>query len=1369
MEEEGKKKAKGWGKWVMYGLLSLLALLLLIVLLFPPLVSRYILRPMVEESFSQITDDAYHLKFDKLRWNLLKSHLFLDDIQINHKKDGLQNQRVEYLYLDTLIIKNIHYWRLLKGSVKIKSIDLKNLDIKMNLFSEQDSIQKLNTEGVDQSGHFSSFEVGDFNLDHLDLHINNDGDSLMNITKADFNIFNFHADSLNNPTYKGLPIFDELRFSAEGVLFKQENNKVRIKQVFISDNQISKLAELGFSEVLIEDLGTRNTQLFTDGSLSIDSIQWVDTTVMPFLKGKDFKIDIQSFQNTISNPRGQAVHEFIDALQSFIESSDFEFEFESLQFQLEQFKQEGPKIVFHIQEVNYQMKTPLMQDHIFSFDHYLLSTADAEIKPKLTDDYFTFKKFQFNEEVSTLNLEGFHYSGGHIGEGEFSFNHLILEEVKPLEILKEKELRIHTFRIEQPNISLETLQSNSGGLPWSIHIANIEVLDGDFKWEQKGWNILGMNIKVDSLQVPSDHQGLWEDVFKNIQLSTQSVDYQKSMDDTQAFVGNLQLDSKTKRLYFEQLDLSGILSDKRSHMMAKEVLLTGLNWKEIMNTSNHIVLDTLQWTSMEVDGTLSANSLQGEEDSKESIRIACQYLSLPNIDVHVELQSKKKGSQLLLEDLNVKGRDLGFNLEEEEFLQFEDLIFISGYTSFAQSLDSTLISTESWEMDMEKELFSAKDIHFQMMDHSPDIKSYTESYIDMDELYLTGLQPFLLYNDRQIDFDSIQLLKPRLNLVTKRSAKMEYEQQSHAFYDKTREWVRKFKSIGFNSLNLENLQLSINHQYLGRKSHIIVDDFNFLVDDFYVDYASFQTIDRFLFYDHLEMKMNGYSHSLNDGERLIHLNKAHISSLDNRLYFQGFRLLSLGDSIPMPINLEIQDILLKDLRFEISHSYPHLYLGGIFIDQPKIEVKESKLRAAQDDKFNLVDINLFPFIRNQLSSIEIEHIELNECVLQLPLTVKGLPQDFDFQHINFKAEGIFIDSNNIAFSENKFFYSDDLSLNIPQFSLMTPDRFYNIGFQNLSLSSRNRSIRFDSLSMQSRYDRKTFSAQLEYQKDQIDLLVPSLLMENIDYREAIFRNRFKAGVLTLNQAQLHIYKDKTIAPDTSLFRPMPAQLIKELDFYLNIDTLLVNDGFIKYEEFNHMMNQTGQIYFDQLDGMMTGISNDEDFRRFGGALKLDVKGRLMAEANVSLHALFPLNSPKQEFLVMASMEPLKATSLNPLIQPLTLLSAKEGRLEQMQMNVSGNEELAYGDMLLRYEDLKVEVLKKNLEESQLASFLANSILIKQNNNNFFGPRRGSIYYDRVKYRSFIHYLAHFAIIGAKTSIGIDQRKTARKIKRIEQD
>ena len=167
------------------------------------------------------------------------------------------------------------------------------------------------------------------------------------------------------------------------------------------------------------------------------------------------------------------------------------------------------------------------------------------------------------------------------------------------------------------------------------------------------------------------------------------------------------------------------------------------------------------------------------------------------------------------------------------------------------------------------------------------------------------------------------------------------------------------------------------------------------------------------------------------------------------------------------------------------------------------------------------------------------------------------------------------------------------------------------------------------------------------------------------------------------------------------------------------------------------------VYFDRLNAEITGMTNDKDFRKFGGALKVSADARLMSTANVHLSSIFPLNSPKQNFVMIASSESFSASLLNPLTQPLSLISASGGDVEQMQMMVNGDNDVGVGSMSLRYSNLRIDVLRaRNLKESQLGSFLANAILIKKNNNNIFVPRIGPRYFVRIKHRSIFNYISH---------------------------
>ena len=224
MEKEEKSNKGLWRKWIKYLLFSVFILLILTIFLFPPLYTKYILRPMLEETFSQLTNDRYILDFDKMRWKLFNRSVFLNHIRIQQANDSIYNPHIQYVELDTLSINGIHYLDLLTGEAKVKSLELINLNLGLNIYSEIDSSEKMNTKVVNRSGFLHSLELGKFNLNKFNLNINLNGDSLLQIREADFGVLQLFADSLNYPNSVELPLFDAVKINAKTVDLKKKYN-----------------------------------------------------------------------------------------------------------------------------------------------------------------------------------------------------------------------------------------------------------------------------------------------------------------------------------------------------------------------------------------------------------------------------------------------------------------------------------------------------------------------------------------------------------------------------------------------------------------------------------------------------------------------------------------------------------------------------------------------------------------------------------------------------------------------------------------------------------------------------------------------------------------------------------------------------------------------------------------------------------------------------------------------------------------------------------------------------------------------------------------------------------------------------------------
>lgn len=80
--------------------------------------------------------------------------------------------------------------------------------------------------------------------------------------------------------------------------------------------------------------------------------------------------------------------------------------------------------------------------------------------------------------------------------------------------------------------------------------------------------------------------------------------------------------------------------------------------------------------------------------------------------------------------------------------------------------------------------------------------------------------------------------------------------------------------------------------------------------------------------------------------------------------------------------------------------------------------------------------------------------------------------------------------------------------------------------------------------------------------------------------------------------------------------------------------------------------------------------------------------------------------------------------------------------------------------------MKVDILKKSMKKGFFSSLFANALIKTENTNQLF-PRKGPIYFERNKERSLFNYWAGISILGMKTSMGLADRRTAKKVKKLQ--
>ena len=215
---------------------------------------------------------------------------------------------------------------------------------------------------------------------------------------------------------------------------------------------------------------------------------------------------------------------------------------------------------------------------------------------------------------------------------------------------------------------------------------------------------------------------------------------------------------------------------------------------------------------------------------------------------------------------------------------------------------------------------------------------------------------------------------------------------------------------------------------------------------------------------------------------------------------------------------------------------------------------------------------------------------------------------------------------------------------------------------------------------------------------------------------------------------------------------MLSDLIKKIGPKVLLDSLLLKNASIEYEEFNDKTNQYGKVKLSKIRGMVAGIKNYDYLP--ADSIKFNLYARFMdaTDLKASYAQSYTDTLSGFQFRVIASS--LYLRSLNPILKPFASTLVRSGHMDTLRMSVVGQKHMAYGIMKIYYHNFKIQVLNKGVEEhptlkSRLFSFFANRIV---NNKNLEGT--GEVYAERDPEKGFVNYWVKILIGGLFTNTGV---------------
>lgn len=342
-----------------------------------------------------------------------------------------------------------------------------------------------------------------------------------------------------------------------------------------------------------------------------------------------------------------------------------------------------------------------------------------------------------------------------------------------------------------------------------------------------------------------------------------------------------------------------------------------------------------------------------------------------------------------------------------------------------------------------------------------------------------------------------------------------------------------------------------------------------------------------------------------------------------------------------------------------------------------------------------------------------------------------------------------------------------------------PSAFYTFTIQATKLNLQDHSFAADTIRIIPSFTKLQFGRKAGKDLDRIEGVIPFFKVRNLNlqYIDTVLVDAGAADI----QFFLHVFHDKRL-PHAKKIVPLPTAQIRKIPFGLMLDELVIAKSFVEYEEVPAEADESGKVFFDNLVGTLSPITNDPASE---AEMILKAEGDFMGQGDVSVEAKFP-RDPDKYGTVQGSVKKLAFTKLNSMVEPAANMKFESGVLNRIDFTFRFNDRVSHGDLSINYEDLKLVSFKNDdqmekvekrkrkskksdeeLRKDNLKTFIINAFVVRKNLDESVPEekRSGTIHFERDRSRSIFNFWWKSVFTGVKSAFNLDKAEaTVEKLK-----
>lgn len=345
-----------------------------------------------------------------------------------------------------------------------------------------------------------------------------------------------------------------------------------------------------------------------------------------------------------------------------------------------------------------------------------------------------------------------------------------------------------------------------------------------------------------------------------------------------------------------------------------------------------------------------------------------------------------------------------------------------------------------------------------------------------------------------------------------------------------------------------------------------------------------------------------------------------------------------------------------------------------------------------------------------------------------------------------------------------------LHFNTNHLSIPIQDSLYMLSIADLSYNGSKSQLVIRDFNYDPILNRYQFVQSFDVQSVWNHSKVEKIQFNNLNLYSLLVDRQLKSTGLVLSGAEMDLYRDKRLPEKPEIYKELPHVFLLKLGYGITVDTIRFKIDKIHYTEQNEGYDDPAVIYFNNLSGKLTNVTNLESKIERNNMILLEASAQLYNEGRINIDGSFYLTNESGNYTLNGTMGSMDLTKLNEMLENVADISIASGKNNSMSFSFKADTSYAIGSMVFLYDDLKLLVFSKDkqavnsVHKSGFKSFFANAFIVKKRNPHRLKTKKGDIYTERIQHKSIFNYWAKAVLSGTVSSIGA--RSNKKEIKEI---